>query len=190
MVNPSHAAYLLLLGLVVAERLRELRLSDRHARSMLARGGVEVGRRHYRVMVALHAAFLVACEVEVIGLDRPFPGAPGWFALAVAVAAQLLRLWAMRTLGDHWTARIVVIPEAWPITNGPYRYVRHPNYLAVTLEVAAIPLIHGAYLTAILFSLANALLLRVRVRAEEAALGSGYAQAFARTPGFIPGGRR
>lgn len=190
MVNPSHAAYLALLALVAAERVRELRLSDRHARSMLGRGGVEVGRRHYRVMVALHAAFLVACAVEVIGLDRPFPGAPGGGALAVAVAAQLLRVWAMRTLGDHWTARIVVIPEAWPIANGPYRYVRHPNYLAVTLEIAAIPLIHGAYVTAIVFSLANALLLSVRVRAEEAALGSGYARAFARRPRFIPGGRR
>lgn len=190
MVGASLAAYLVLLGLVVAQRLHELGRADRNAKAALARGGREVGQRHYPVMVLLHTAFLVSCVVEVVALDRAFPGALGWAALGGAAAAQLLRLWAISTLGERWTTRVVHIPGDRPVTAGPYRFVRHPNYVAVVLEMACIPLIHGAYLTAIVFSVSNALLLFVRIRAEEAALGPTYARAFAGTPRFIPGGRR
>jgi methyltransferase len=182
----SHAWYLGLLGLLAAERLVELVLSRRNAARAFARGGVETGQGHFRVMVVFHSLFLGACAVEVLGLARPFPGALGLGALGGALAAQGLRYWAIASLGDRWNTRIIVVPGLPPVTRGPYRYLRHPNYVAVVLELAAVPLVHGAWVTALVFSLGNALLLWVRIRAEEAALGTGYAQAFAGKPRFIP----
>ena len=180
--------YLVLLAMVALERGVELVLSARNARIARARGGVEVGRGHYPVMAVFHGAFLVACAMEVVLLRRPFPGAVGWIALAVAIAAQALRYWAIGTLGWRWNTRIVVVPGAAPVTGGPYRFVRHPNYVAVIAEVLALPLVHGAWLTALAFSLGNAGLLRVRIRAEEQALGEPWRDAFAGRPRFVPGG--
>lgn len=189
MVISSVSAYMALLVLTVAERVLELVVSNRNARKALAQGGKEVGQRHYRVMTLFHTSFLLACVGEVLWLDRPFPGLVGWLALAGAIAAQLLRYWAITTLGDRWNTRIIFIPDAQPVTGGPYRFVRHPNYIAVIAEMVFIPMIHGAWITAILFSVGNALLLSVRIRAEEEALGSLYQQAFAARPRFIPGGK-
>jgi methyltransferase len=180
--------YLALLVLVALERGVELLLSTRNARLALARGAVETGQGHYPVMSVFHGAFLVSCALEVVILQRPFPGAVGWIALAVVLAAQALRYWAVATLGWRWNTRIVVVPGAVPITGGPYRFVRHPNYVAVIAEMLALPLVHGAWLTAIAFSLGNAWLLRVRIRAEEQALGEPWAHAFAGRPRFVPGG--
>jgi methyltransferase len=185
----SVALYLAFIALLVAERLLELVISARNARRVFALGGRELGQRHFRVMTVLHTAFLVSCVAEVLLLDRAFPGALGWTALAVALAAQGLRYWAIFTLGHRWNTRIIFLPGATPITSGPYRFIRHPNYLAVIMELAAVPLIHGAWLTAIGFSLANALMLLVRIRAEEAALGAEYARAFSNRARFIPGQR-
>jgi methyltransferase len=185
-VSSSARAYLLFLVLVGVERLFELVLSTRNARQAMAAGGREVGQGHYRVMTLLHTAFLLACAGEVVFLHRDFPGLVGWVALAGAVAAQLLRYWAITTLGARWNTRIIFIPGATPVTNGPYRFVRHPNYVAVILEMVCLPLIHGAWLTALVFSVANAVLLSVRIRAEESALGSEYRQAFGARPRFIP----
>jgi len=181
--------YLGFLGLLAAERLVELVLSQRNAARAFARGGVETGRGHYRVMVVLHSLFLVACGAEVLGLSRPFPGAAGYAALGVALAAQALRYWAIASLGEHWNTRVIVVPGLPPVTGGPYRYLRHPNYVAVQLEMAAVPLIHGAWLTALVFSALNAAVLSVRIRAEEAALGVEYARAFSSHRRFIPGQR-
>lgn len=190
MVSGSHTLYLAFLALIVVERLYELARSGRNERALLARGGREIGRRHHRVMVLFHSAFLLSCAAEVVGLGRPFPGPLGWVALGGAAVAQVLRYWAATTLGERWTTRVVILPGAPPITGGPYRWVRHPNYSAVILEMACIPLIHGAIVTALVFSVGNALLLLIRVRAEEAALGPRYAQTFARRPRFVPGGER
>ena len=162
-------------------------LSARNARRVLAQGGTELGQRHFKVMTVLHTAFLFSCVGEVVLLHRPFPGALGWAALGVAVLAQGLRYWAIFTLGERWNTRIIFVPGARPVTSGPYRFIRHPNYVAVILELFAVPLIHGGYLTAIVFTLANAAMLTVRIRAEEAALGAEYARAFSRRPRFIPG---
>src|SRR5678815_4307251 len=93
-----------------------------------------------------------ACALEVVLLDRPFPGAVGWMALAVVLGAQALRYWAIATLGWRWNTRIVVVPGAPPVTGGPYRFVRHPNYVAVIAEMVALPLVHGAWLTALAFT--------------------------------------
>jgi methyltransferase len=167
-----------LVALVGLERLVELRLSVRNARWAFERGGKEYGHGHYRVMTLFHTAFLAACVAEPWLLQRPFPQAWGVLALALAVAAQFLRYWAITTLGPRWNTRVIVLPEAEPVTGGPYRYFRHPNYAAVVLELAALPLVHGAWLTAVVFTLGNALLLRTRIRVEEQALGGRYAKAF------------
>ena len=187
MVTSVHL-YLALLVLVALERCVELVLSTRNARLARARGAVESGQGHYPVMSVFHGAFLVSCALEVVLLRRPFPGALGWIALAVVLAAQALRYWAVVTLGWRWNTRIVVVPGAPPVTGGPYRFVSHPNYVAVIAEMLALPLVHGAWLTALVFSLGNAWLLRVRIRAEEQALGQPWAHAFAGRPRFVPGG--
>lgn len=179
--------YLGLLVLVAVERGVELVLSARNARLARARGGVESGRGHYPVMAAFHGGLLVACALEVVLLHRPFPGAVGWLALAVVLGSQALRYWAIATLGWRWNTRIFVVPGAAPVTGGPYRFVRHPNYVAVIAEMMALPLVHGAWLTAVAFTLGNAWLLRVRIRAEERALGESWEHAFAGRPRFVPG---
>lgn len=170
-LGDSRVLYTLLVALVAVQRLVELRVSKRHERALRARGAVEAGAGHYPVMVALHTLFLAACVAEVWGLGRPFVPWLGGPALAVLLLAQALRYWTISTLGDRWTTRVLVPPGEPPVTGGPFRLLRHPNYLAVALEIAALPLAHSAWLTALLFSLANALLLRVRIGVEERALG-------------------
>jgi methyltransferase len=189
MVSPLHL-YLGFLGLLALERLVELRLSTRNARRAFARGGVERGRGHYGVMVALHTLFLFACAAEVIVFDRPFSAGAGALAFTLALLAQGLRYWAIATLGEQWNTRVIVVPGRPPITGGPYRFLKHPNYVAVVLEIAAVPLIHGAWLTALVFSAGNAALLAVRIRSEEAALGEDWARAFAGKRRFVPEVRR
>lgn len=162
--------YTLLVVAVALGRLIELRIAERHQRSLLARGGVEAGAGHYPWMVALHTAFLLSCPLEVWLLDRPFLPALAAAMLALLFGAVALRWWAIATLGERWTTRILVLPGASLVTGGPYRFLRHPNYLAVATEIAALPLVHTAWMTALAFTLLNAWLLRVRIQAEEAAL--------------------
>ena len=181
--------YTALIALVGVERLVELRLSVKNAAWAFARGGKEYGHPHYRFMTVFHTAFLVACVAEPWLLGRAFPMPWGFVALGFAVAAQALRYWAITTLGPRWNTRVIVLPDAEPVTSGPYRFVRHPNYVAVVLELLVLPLVHGAWLTALVFSVGNALLLRVRVRVEEAALGAHYATSFANTPRMVPRGK-
>jgi methyltransferase len=185
----SVALYLAFLALLYLERLIELIVSHRNSRLALAAGGVESGRGQYAVMVAVHAVFPLACAIEVLALHRPFPGVLGFLSLAVALAAQGLRWWAAAALGPRWNTRVIVVPGARPVTGGPYRYVRHPNYAGVMLEAVSVPLIHGAWISAVVFAAANAALLALRIPAEERALGEEYSRAFAALPRFVPGGR-
>jgi methyltransferase len=164
--------YVGLVALVVVARGAELAVSERNRRWSLARGGVESGAGHYPVMVALHTGLLAGAVVEVLVLDRPFLPWLGWPMLALLVASHALRWWCISTLGDQWCTRIVVVPGLPAVTSGPYRFLRHPNYLAVVLEGIALPLVHTAWITAAVFTVANAALLRVRVAAEERALRS------------------
>ena len=182
-----YGALLVAVGL---ERVGELVLSKRNAAAAFAQGAVEVGQTHYAVMAAFHTLFLLACLAEPLLLNRAFPPVLGWVALTGAVLAQLLRYWAITTLGRRWNTRIIVLPEASPVTSGPYRFVKHPNYLAVVIEMVCLPLIFGGFLTAVIFSVGNSALLFVRIRAEEQALGSKYASAFAGKSRFVPGGSR
>lgn len=186
----SLTLYLTFLGLLYVERGVELLISRRNARRALNAGGVETGRDHYRIMAIFHALFPLACAVEVVLLSRPFPGAVGYVALILALASQLLRYWSIAALGRYWNVRVIVQPRQEIVTRGPYHYLRHPNYLAVVVEMAAVPLIHGAWLTAIIFSVGNLLLLRVRIRAEESALEPGYDQAFTTRSSPTSGARR
>jgi methyltransferase len=181
-------AYLALVGLFALERVAELALSRRNAKRATAAGAFEVGRAHYAVMVPFHAAFLASCAAEARASPAPPPRVAA-VAAALALAAQGLRWWSIATLGDRWNTRILVLPGTPPVTRGPYRFLRHPNYVAVAVELAALPLAWGSWRTALAFSAGNALLLAVRVPAEERALGAAYAAAFAHTPRFAPAGQ-
>jgi methyltransferase len=163
-------AYLSLLAMLGVERLAELRRSRRNATWAARHGGVEVGRRHFRFMVALHTLFLPACAFETWLLDRPFVPVLGFSMLGIVVLAQALRAWVVATLGPRWNVRTIVVPGMPVVTEGPYRFLRHPNYVAVILEGFAVPLVHSAWITSIVFTILNLPLLAVRVRCEEAAL--------------------
>jgi methyltransferase len=159
------------LAFYALQRGVELVISARHERALRARGGREYGRGHYPWIVLLHASFPFAIAAEVLVLDaHPGRAAPVWFALWLT--AQFMRMESMRTLGVRWTARVIVLPGEPPIRRGIYRWLRHPNYVAVATELLAAPLMLGAWRTAIAFTLADAWALRTRIRVEEHALAS------------------
>jgi len=162
--------YLILIFAVGVERLAELLLAQRNLAWSRARGGVEIGARHYPVMVVLHLARLVGCVVEVAVMDRPFIPALGWPMLALVIAAQGLRWWCITTLGRQWNTRVVVIPGAPRIEGGPYRWISHPNYVAVAVEGFALAMVHTAWVTALAFTILNAALMRTRISVENSAL--------------------
>ena len=155
-------------AMVGIQRLLELRLSRRNEHRLRVRGAIECGRSHYPFMVTLHALWLLSTAVE--GSRRKSEARLGRAALAAFLLAQPIRYWAIKALGDHWNTRILVVPGEKLVRRGPYRYVRHPNYLVVATEVLALPLIFGAWATALVFSALNAALLAVRIREEERAL--------------------
>jgi methyltransferase len=166
--------YVLLVLLVGVERLAELVVARRNARWSLARGGRVFGRGHYPWMVALHTGLLAGCLLEAGLAGRPFVPAVGWPMLALVVAAQGLRWWCITALGPQWNTEVIVVPGLTLVTRGPYRlrWLRHPNYVAVAVEGAALPLVHGAWVTAVVFTVLNAALMVVRIRCEETALAS------------------
>ena len=161
----SLAAYLVVLA---AQRLGELALSRRNLERLRARGAQEVGASHFPLFVVLHALYPMALVVEVMRGARPGPGWPVW--LVTWLAAQALRAAAIVTLGERWNVRIVLLPGVPPSRRGVYRWLAHPNYLAVALEFVAAPLMFGAWRTALAASLFNALAMAVRIPAEERAL--------------------
>ncbi|WNG81429.1 isoprenylcysteine carboxyl methyltransferase family protein [Mycobacterium sp. ITM-2016-00316] len=163
--------YYLFIVLIGLERLVELAVSRRNANWSFARGGREFGQGHYPVMVAMHSALLLSCIAEVAFAHRPFIPALGWPMVAVVAASTVVRWWCVATLGKHWNPRLIIVPGAELVRSGPYRWIHHPNYTAVAVEVAALPLVHSAWLTAIVFTIANAAVLRVRISAENLALG-------------------
>jgi len=152
-----------------AQRLLELRVSARHALKLRARGAIEYGREHFPLLVAVHVLLIVGIVVEVVVLGaRPSEAWPWWAALFLA--GQLLRYSAIRALGEFWNVRVLVVPGAPLVRTGPYRFLRHPNYVAVVMELVAAPMIFGAWRTAVAVSLLNAIALLVRIRCEEKAL--------------------
>jgi methyltransferase len=165
-------AYFALLAAICLERVAELVVSQRRAAASLARGGTESGRGHFPVMVALHAALIAGCWTEPLALHRSFIPALGYPMMALVVAANALRWWCIATLGPRWSARVIVAPGEPLVRSGPYRWLAHPNYVAVIIEGAALPLAGSAWLTAAGFTMLNAALLTVRVRCENQALAA------------------
>jgi methyltransferase len=169
----SQVLFTLFIAATAGERIGELVTSRRHAAWAFARGGVESGRGHFPAMVLLHSALLVGAVAEVWLLGRPFIPALGWPMLALAVLCQAGRIWIIRSLGPQWNTRIIVVPGLALSRRGPYRWgwLRHPNYVLVAVEGVAIPLIHTAWITAVAFTVLNAiLLLGFRIPAEDRAL--------------------
>jgi len=162
--------YVLLIAAVAGERVAELVVSNRNLAWSRTRGGIEFGAGHYPVMVVLHTGLLVGCLAEVIWLHRPFLPALGWPMLVIVVAAQVLRWWCITTLGRQWNTRVVVVPGAPRVSGGPYRVIPHPNYVAVIAEGVALPLVHTAWITALVFTVLNAALLTTRISTENNAL--------------------
>jgi methyltransferase len=163
--------YYLFILAIGAERLVELAVAQRNAAWSFAHGGKEFGRDHYPAMVSMHALLLVSCVVEVWSLHRPFVPWLGWPMVVLVALSTVVRWSCVAVLGKHWNPRLIVIQGAPLVRRGPYRWLHHPNYTAVAVEVAALPLVHSAWLTAIAFGIANALVLNVRIRTENAALG-------------------
>ena len=164
--------YTLLIVAVGLERLAELVVSKRNARWSIDRGGIETGQGHYPVMVVLHTGLLLGCLAEVWLMSPPFLPVLGSTMLALVLASQGLRWWCIATLGRQWNTRVIVVPGLPRVTGGPYRFFSHPNYVAVVVEGFALPLVHTAWITALVFSVCNAVLLTVRIRAENRALAA------------------
>jgi methyltransferase len=181
----AYSLFILALGL---ERCFELWLSRRNAAWARRQGAVEYGAAHLRWMKLLHTGLFVGCLAEVWGLERPFIPLLGLICLLLALSAQGLRYWAIATLGRRWNVAVLVQPGIPAVSSGPFRFLRHPNYLAVVIEGFAVPLMHSAFLTAGVFSVLNALLLAVRIDCEERALAKhcGYAERFAERPRLWP----
>ncbi len=172
--------YLALILATGVERLVELVISKRNARWAFDRGGIEYGRGHFPAMVALHTGLLIACVAEVYLLDRPFIPWLGWPMLALVVLCQAGRYWIISSLGHQWNTRVIVVPGLGRVERGPYRFswMRHPNYIVVAIEGIALPLVHSAWVTAIVFTVLNAvLLLAFRIPTENRALAALDARA-------------
>lgn len=151
--------------LVALERLAEVAWAAHNTKALLAKGGYEAGRTHYPLFIALHSTWLAA-----ILFTAPVGWVVNWLALAIFVAMQPLRLWVLMTLGERWTTRILIVPEAPLVRAGPYRFVRHPNYMVVIVEIAALPIAFGEWGVAFIFTVLNAMLLAWRIKVEEDAL--------------------
>lgn len=157
---------------LLAQRLIELVIAHRHEMTMRRRGAVEIDSRGYRVIVLMHAAFFASIIAEKAFLHRPV--SHFWIALlAVFAAAQILRYWAIGSLGAYWNTKILVAADHVIIKKGPYKFIRHPNYVAVATEIAVVPMIFSCYLTAVAFTVLNAILLRRRIQFETRALVRG-----------------
>lgn len=160
-------AFVLLVGV---ERLAELVVSKRNAAWSFARAGVEYGQGHYPVMVVLHTGLLAGALAEAWLVRPDVPLALAATMVVLVIASQALRWWCIATLGRQWNTRVIVVPSLAPVARGPYRWLRHPNYVAVVVEGVALPLVHAAWITALVFTVLNAALLTLRIRTENAAL--------------------
>lgn len=162
---------IVILGLVTAQRFCELVVARRNTRRLLAQGAIEIGARHYPLIVGLHGLWLAG--LWGLAWDRP----PNLALLGIFLVLQLARVWVIASLGERWTTRIITLPGAPLVRRGPYRFVAHPNYIVVALEIAVLPLAFGLPAYAAVFSLLNAAALWMRIRAEGAALSARRAEA-------------
>ena len=177
--------FFVLFSYLILLRLGELILAERNRRWAMAQGGMESDRRQYLVIVAVHTLFyfslLLEWKIRSHGWNALWP-----IWLGLLAGAQIVRFWAILALGHYWNTRIIVLPKMKLVTRGPYRFIRHPNYLAVAIEFVAIPVLCGAYGTAVVFSLANAWMLVRRIPEEERALQQSSGNELPPVPRFFP----
>ncbi|MBO0588479.1 isoprenylcysteine carboxyl methyltransferase family protein [Sporosarcina sp. E16_8] len=169
----------IVISIVILQRLIELVVAKRNEKWMRSQGAFEAGAAHYPLMVAMHTAFFISLLAEVILLDRSLSSV--WILfLVIFLVAQIARIWCLTSLGKFWNTKIIILPGADVVQKGPYKWVRHPNYVIVTTELLVLPLMFGAYLTAIIFTLLNVWMLSVRIPAEEKALkeATNYKETF------------
>lgn len=185
----SVIAFLLLLVSVAALRMFELRISRQHQERLLSRGATKIDEPRFRWMVALHTCVLLGAAIEVIFLKRSFIPALAAVMFFIFLAANAVRWWVIRTLGEHWNVQVVDSTQLGVVTSGPFRFVRHPNYVAVFTEMLALPLIHTAWITALAGSVAHIAVLARRLSTEERVLFANpdYCAAMASKPRFLPG---
>jgi methyltransferase len=185
----SVIAFLALLCLVALLRLYELRISRRHQQEMTAHGASKVEEPRFRWMVLLHTGVLIGAACEVVFLHRPLIPVLAAVCFLIFVAANVVRWWVIRTLGEHWNVQVMNSTGLGVVTSGPFRYVRHPNYAAVFVEMLVLPLIHTAWITALLGTAAHVLVLSQRLATEEKVLFSNahYRDAMSGKPRFLPG---
>jgi len=185
----SVSAFLALLVAVALLRLVELRISKRHQRDMVGRGATKVNEPRFRWMVALHTAVLIGSAVEVLFLHRPFIPVLAAVMFVIFLAANAVRWWVIRTLGEHWNVQVVDSTRLGVVTSGPFRFVRHPNYAAVFAEMIALPLIHTAWITALVGTVGHIVVLSQRLSTEEQVLfaNADYRAAMSGKPRFLPG---
>ena len=167
------------LAIVIIQRLVELVIANRNEKWMRRRGAYEVGATHYPLMVTMHTAFFISLLTEVIVFNRAL--SVFWIHLLIIfLLTQVIRIWCLTSLGKFWNTKIIVLPGADVVINGPYKFIRHPNYLIVTIELLVLPLLFSAYFTAIVFSLLNVWILSVRIPTEEKALkqSTNYKEQF------------
>lgn len=185
----SVIAFLALLLAVAALRIVELQISKRHQKQIVADGGKKVSDPKFLWMVLLHTLVLAGAAVEVVFFHRPFIPLLAGISFVLFLIANIVRWWVIRTLGEHWNVQVMDSTKLGVITTGPFRYVRHPNYAAVFLEMIFLPLIHTAWITAAAGSLAHIIVLSQRLSTEERVLFSDpeYRAAMSSKPRFVPG---
>lgn len=185
----SVSLFLALLVAVAAMRIFELRISTKHQREITSRGGAKAKDPAFPCMAMFHTLVLIGAAAEVVFLHRPFIPALAIPMLALFIFSNIVRWWVIRTLGEHWNVQVMDSTKLGVITSGPFRYVRHPNYAAVFVEMIALPLIHTAWITALAGAVAHAIVLTFRLSAEERVLfaDSQYAAAMRSKPRFLPG---
>jgi len=169
----------IVISIVALQRLIELFIARRNEKWMLGQGAFEAGAAHYPIMVSMHIAFFISLLLEVVVLGRTL--SPFWMVLlGIFLLVQMARIWCLLSLGKFWNTKIIILPGAAVVRRGPYRWIRHPNYFIVTIELLVLPLLFGAYFTAVLFSLLNVWMLSVRIPAEEKALkdATNYRETF------------
>lgn len=168
-------AYFYLVAAISLERIAELVVARKNLNWARRHGAIEYGASHYPLVVLLHTGFLLGCAVEALWVGRPFIPAIGIPMFCLVTAANALRWWCIVTLGRQWNTRIVIVPGLPLVHKGPYRYLKHPNYVAIVVEGIALPMVHTAWVTALVFTVLNAFMLRARLQVENAALATAPA---------------
>ncbi|WP_010094575.1 isoprenylcysteine carboxyl methyltransferase family protein [Ornithinibacillus scapharcae] len=162
----------ILLFFIIGQRLIELIIAKNNEKWMKARGGIEAGSDHYKWFVYLHVLFFISILLETISKPDHVTNSINYLYFTVFIAAQLARVWCIHSLGRFWNTKIIILPRVALIRKGPYKYIKHPNYVIVAVELFIIPMLFGAYITAIVFPILHISLLRIRIPAEEKALAS------------------